>query len=96
MANKISLETIEEIAKGEVAELTRTAKQSFEKLSELLHENVFDVKINQIPRKITERDMLYHLFVAYAQGEDSLRIFAEEENIEYKEINSLLSYLKLR
>lgn len=82
--------------RDQLKEAARHARISLEKLSRLLHDEVaLDARIDEIPEVAWKKDFLYHLFLAYAQGEDSLEIFAEEENIPYNKVNALLNYFNL-
>ncbi len=91
-------ELVREIAdqRGEIAEAAQNARKSFDKLGVLLLEELADAKIDNIPESAERKYLLYSFLVAYAQGPESLQIFAEEENIPYKVITNILDYLELK
>ncbi len=99
-------ELVREIAdqRGEIAEAAQTARESFDKLSTLLLEELADAKITNvdgtptvnIPESAERKYFLYKLMMNYAQGPDSLKIFAEEENIPYEAVARILRYFELK
>lgn len=99
-------ELVREIAdqRGEIAEAAQNARNSFDKVSAILLEELGDVKITNedgiptvnIPESVERKYLLYELIINYAQGPDSLKIFAKEENIPYEEIAKILKYLELK
>lgn len=94
-------EILHEIAdqRGEIAEATQNARTSIAKLDTLLLKDLGDAPWNNIPKSAEQKLFLYNLLVAYAQGSDSLQIFAEEENLPYEEITRgitrVIQYLEL-
>lgn len=89
---------IEELAdqRAVIAQSARGARSSLEKLGSILSdERALEVKLTEIPENAMKKSFLYDLLVAYAQGPDSLQIFAEEENVPYTEVKRVIKYLEL-
>lgn len=89
---------IEEIAEQReaISQAVRGARSSLEKLGSILSgEQALEARITEIPEGTWGKSFLYDLLVAYAQGSDSLQIFAEEENVPYTEVKRVIKYLGL-
>lgn len=89
---------IEELAEQRaiIAQAARGARSSLEKLNAILSgEHALEARITEIPESLWTKSFLYDLLVAYAQGPDSLQIFAEEENVPYPEVKRVIQYLDL-